>query len=147
MRCSEQTRILVSKAAGVVVLLMGFMLAARLCFGAQVDSSKSPNIFKPESTPADSIFHLSLLVLAITGVVFLLVFSLIVYAIVKYRRRDGGDLQRLCRAALDHIAAVAQTAAESTWGHHTAEKVLFSSSRHPLLNGDEACAYPTSSLT
>jgi cytochrome c oxidase subunit II len=76
---------------GVVVLLTGFMLVARLCFGAPVDSPQSPNIFKPESTPADSIFHLSLLVLAITGVIFLLVFSLIVYSIVKYRRRDGGD--------------------------------------------------------
>ncbi len=91
MRCSEQTRILVSKATGVVVLLTGFMLAARLCFGALVDSSKSPNIFKPESTPADSIFHLSLLVLAITGLIFLVVFILIVYSIVKYRRRDDGD--------------------------------------------------------
>src|SRR5271154_3691382 len=91
MRCSEQTRILISKAAGVVVLLAGFLLAVRLCFGAPVDSTKSPNIFKPESTPADSIFHLSLFVLAITGLIFLVVFSLIVYSIVKYRRRDGGD--------------------------------------------------------
>jgi cytochrome c oxidase subunit 2 len=91
MRCSEQTRILVSKATGVVVLLTGFMLAARLCFGAPVDSPRSPNIFKPESTPADSIFRLSLLVLTITALIFLVVFSLIVYSIVKYRRRDGGD--------------------------------------------------------
>ena len=91
MRCSEQTRILVSKAAGVVVLLTGFMLAARLCFGVQADSPQSPNIFRPESTPADSIFHLALLVLAVTGLIFLLVFSLIVYSIVKYRRREGGD--------------------------------------------------------
>jgi cytochrome c oxidase subunit 2 len=91
MRCSEQTRALVSKTTGVIVLLTGFMLAARLCFGAPADSPRSPNIFKPESTPADAIFHLSLLVLTITGVIFLLVFSLIVYSIVKYRRRDGGD--------------------------------------------------------
>src|ERR1700728_4012983 len=91
MRCSEQTRILISKATGVVVLLTGFIMAVRLCFGAQVDCCQSPNIFKPESTPADSIFHLSLLVLAITGLIFLVVFSLIVYSIVKYRRREGGD--------------------------------------------------------
>jgi len=91
MRCSERTRILVSKATGVVVLLAGFMLAARLCFGAAVDSSRSPNIFKPESTPADSIFNLSLFVLTITGLIFLVVFSLIVYSIVKYRGREGGD--------------------------------------------------------
>src|SRR5271170_239136 len=91
MKCSEQTRILVSKATGLLVLLTGFLLAARLCFGGSVASSKSPNIFRPESTPADSIFHLSLLVLTITGVIFLLVFSLIFYSIVKYRRRGGGD--------------------------------------------------------
>jgi cytochrome c oxidase subunit II len=91
MKCSGQIRILVGKAIGIAVLLTGFMLAARLCFGGPVDSSKSPNIFKPESTPADSIFHLSLLVFAVTGVIFLLVFSLIVYSIVKYRRREGGD--------------------------------------------------------
>src|ERR1700734_3859418 len=91
MRCSEQTRILISKATGVVVLLTGFLLAARLCFSAPVDSSESPSIFQPESTPADSIFHLSLLVLTITGLIFLVVFGLIVYSIVKYRRRDGGD--------------------------------------------------------
>jgi cytochrome c oxidase subunit 2 len=89
MRCSQQTRALASKAMGILVLLTGFMLAARLCFGASVDSSQSPNIFKPESTPADSIFRLSLLVLAVTGLIFLVVFSLIVYAIVKYRRRDS----------------------------------------------------------
>jgi cytochrome c oxidase subunit II len=94
MRFSKQTRVLVSKATGVLVLLIGFLFAARLCFGATVDpsgSSRSPNIFKPESTPADSIFHLSQLVLTITGVIFAVVFSLIVYSVVKYRRRDGAD--------------------------------------------------------
>jgi cytochrome c oxidase subunit II len=91
MRWNEQTRILVSKAAGVLVLLTGFLLAVRLCFGAPLDSTRTPNIFRPESTPADSIFHLSLLVLAITGLIFLLVFSLIVYSIVRYRRRGGED--------------------------------------------------------
>ena len=91
MKCSEQTRELVSKVTGVFVLLMGFLLAARLCFGAPLNSSRSPNIFKPESTPADAIFHLSMLVLSITGAIFVLVFALIVYSIVKYRQRDGGD--------------------------------------------------------
>jgi cytochrome c oxidase subunit 2 len=91
MRCNEQTRILVSKAAGVLVLLTGFLLAVRLCFGAPLDSTRTPNIFRPESTPADSIFHLSLLVLAITGLIFVVVFSLIVYSIVRYRRGRSED--------------------------------------------------------
>ncbi|MFY9688383.1 MAG: cytochrome c oxidase subunit II [Candidatus Acidiferrales bacterium] len=91
MRRREQIRILLTKATGVLVLIAGFLLAARLCFGAPADFSRTPNIFRPESTPADSIFHLSLLVLAITGLIFAVVFSLIVYSIVRYRRRDGGD--------------------------------------------------------
>jgi cytochrome c oxidase subunit 2 len=91
MRWNEKTRALLSKTTGIVVLLAGFLLAARLCLGAPVDSSQTLNIFRPASTPADSIFHLSLLVLAVTGLIFLVVFSLIVYAMVKFRRRGGED--------------------------------------------------------
>jgi cytochrome c oxidase subunit II len=43
------------------------------------------NIFAPESTPAKSIFHLSMFVLAITAVIFVVVFTLLVYAVVKFR--------------------------------------------------------------
>jgi len=51
----------------------------------------TPSIFSPASTPADSIYHLSLLVLAICGAIFLTVFSLLVYSVVKFRRRAGDD--------------------------------------------------------
>ena len=91
MRCNEQTRILLNKATAIAVLLAGFLLAATLCFGAPADSSQIPNIFRPASTPADSIFRLSLLVLTVTGLIFLVVFGLIVYVLVKFRRRDGDD--------------------------------------------------------
>jgi len=43
------------------------------------------SIFAPESTPAKSIFHLSMFVLAITGIIFVVVFTLLVYAVVKFR--------------------------------------------------------------
>jgi len=43
------------------------------------------NIFAPESTPAQSIFDLSMFVLAITGIIFVVVAALLVYAIVKFR--------------------------------------------------------------
>ena len=43
------------------------------------------NIFAPESTPAKSIFDLSIFVLAITGIIFAVVFTLLVYAIMKFR--------------------------------------------------------------
>ena len=43
------------------------------------------NIFAPESTPARAIVDLSMLVLSITAVIFVVVASLLVYAIVKFR--------------------------------------------------------------
>jgi cytochrome c oxidase subunit 2 len=54
-------------------------------------SAKTPNIFSPASTPADSIYHLSLFVLAICGAIFLTVSGLLVYSIVKYRRTAADD--------------------------------------------------------
>jgi len=91
MRCREQTRNLASKAAGIAVLLAGFLLAAKLCIGAPANHSQIPSIFRPDSTPADSTFHLSVLVLAITGLIFLAVFGLLVYSVTKYRRRRGDN--------------------------------------------------------
>jgi cytochrome c oxidase subunit II len=58
---------------------------------AEGSSSTSTNIFAPASTPADSIYDLSLFVLAITGVIFLIVFGLLFYAAVKYRGRSGDN--------------------------------------------------------
>jgi len=43
------------------------------------------NIFAPESTPARAIVDLSILVLSVTAVIFIVVASLMVYAIVKFR--------------------------------------------------------------
>jgi cytochrome c oxidase subunit II len=49
------------------------------------------NIFAPASTPAKSIFGLSLFVLAVTGAIFLVVFALLLYSVVKFRRRRNDD--------------------------------------------------------
>ena len=76
---------------GALVLLAEMLLATNLCAaGPQVDHPL-PNIFKPESTPADWVFHLSTFVLSVTGIIFLIVFALIVYCVVKFRRRKGDD--------------------------------------------------------
>jgi cytochrome c oxidase subunit 2 len=59
---------------------------------ADVDPSFSPtNIFAPASTPAQSIFGLSLFVLAVTGAIFLIVFLLLLYSVVKFRTRKSDD--------------------------------------------------------
>lgn len=47
----------------------------------------STSIFEPAGTPAHSIFHLSLLVLGITGSIFLVVGGLLTYAVIRYRHR------------------------------------------------------------
>jgi cytochrome c oxidase subunit 2 len=69
-----------------------------LCIGvattalAQGSTGADPaSIFSPASTPADSIYHLSLFVLSVCAAIFLTVFSLLLYSVVKYRRRPGDD--------------------------------------------------------
>jgi len=42
-------------------------------------------IFAPESTPASAIVELSMLVVGITGVIFVVVASLLVYAVIRFR--------------------------------------------------------------
>jgi cytochrome c oxidase subunit 2 len=91
MKRSEQTRGFVSKVAGIAILLAGFLLAAKLCAAAPAGPSQIPSIFRPDSTPADSIFRLSRLVLTITGLIFLVVFSLIAYTVARFRRRGSDD--------------------------------------------------------
>jgi cytochrome c oxidase subunit II len=51
------------------------------------------NMFLPATTPARWIFDLSIMVYAITGVIFVVVFSLLIYSIVKFRKRKGDDAQ------------------------------------------------------
>ncbi len=45
------------------------------------------NIFAPASTPAQSILDLSMLVLAVTAAIFTVVGLLLVYAVIKFRKR------------------------------------------------------------
>jgi cytochrome c oxidase subunit II len=49
------------------------------------------NIFAPVSTPAQSILDLSGLVLLVTGAIFTVVAALLIYAVVKFRRRRENE--------------------------------------------------------
>jgi cytochrome c oxidase subunit 2 len=80
----------VSRAMGIVVLLAGILLAAGLCTANPPLDHPIPNIFQPHSTPADAIDRFSRFVLSITGLIFLVVFTLLTYAIVKFRNRSAG---------------------------------------------------------
>ena len=58
---------------------------------AAAETSLVPNIFAPESVPARSIHQLSIFTLAITGGIFVVVFGLIAYAAIRFRRRANDD--------------------------------------------------------
>jgi len=70
--------------------LAGACLGGAQCFAQS--PSTSTNIFNPNSTPADEIFGLSMFVLVVTGVIFAIVFGMLIYAAIKFKRR-AGDLR------------------------------------------------------
>jgi cytochrome c oxidase subunit II len=69
-------------ARGICVLC-----CSREVFGLSGHSLSPTNIFAPASTPAQSIFGVSLFVLAVTGAIFAIVFSLLLYTVVRFRKR------------------------------------------------------------
>ena len=83
-RVSGYWRVLVSQ---IFIWICGAATAR-----ANVTQPFSPtNIFAPASTPARAIFGLSLFVLAVTGAIFLIVFALLLYSVVKFRKRKDDD--------------------------------------------------------
>lgn len=76
----------------VQTMLLSFWSAITVWASEPGSSSPGTNIFAPASTPARSITNLSVFVLVITGIIFLVVFVLLLYSIVKFRGRrvDGG---------------------------------------------------------
>jgi len=66
------------------------LYSAKLLSAGPVSAPFSPtNIFAPVSTPANEIRSLSFLVLAVTAAIFVTVFSLLVFAVMKFRDRSG----------------------------------------------------------
>src|SRR6201997_1831433 len=74
-----------------VKALVALFCLASSCLAQTPTLSSPTNIFAPASTPAKSIFGLSLFVLVITGVIFIVVGSLLAYAVVKFRKRKNDD--------------------------------------------------------
>src|SRR6516225_2662387 len=72
-------------------LLVPFFRLSALLAQTSGPALSPTSIFSPASTPASSIFGLSLFVLAVTAVIFVVVFSLLVYAVVKFRKRTDDD--------------------------------------------------------
>ena len=69
---------------------LGFgLLSVRLAFAQATKPVE--NIFQPSSTPAQSVFDLSMLVLAICGAIFVIVTGLLVYTVFRFRHRAGDE--------------------------------------------------------
>jgi cytochrome c oxidase subunit 2 len=76
-------------AARAVVLFCGAVVTALA--GPARPLLSPTNIFAPVSTPAQSILELSRFVLTVTAAIFIVVFSLLAYAVVKFRQRRARD--------------------------------------------------------
>ncbi len=55
------------------------------------EQARQTSIFAPVSPPAESISNLSILVFAITGFIFLVVEGILIYCIIRSRRRAEGE--------------------------------------------------------
>ena len=79
-----------NSANGSAIRIFAFLFCfTALAASATADSPlSSTNIFAPASTPAKTIFGLSIFVLVLTAVIFVVVAGLLVYSVVKFRGRD-----------------------------------------------------------
>ncbi len=69
-------------------------IAADVLFHASAAFAGTPtSIFAPHSTPANELQQLSILVLIITGAIFTVVSSLLVYALVRFRERPDDAME------------------------------------------------------
>src|ERR1700690_1567164 len=76
------------------ILQTALLIASSMLSHAFADPVTLPsptNIFAPVSTPAKSIFGLSMFVLAVTAAIFVVVFTLLAYSVVKFRKRADDD--------------------------------------------------------
>ena len=66
-----------------------FVLSSLLLAPKALAQHSQTSIFAPQSTPAKSILDLSIFVLSITGIIFVVVFTLLVYSISKFRAKPA----------------------------------------------------------
>src|ERR1700720_2030133 len=80
-----------SSTLGVFHLFLVAIWSAVSSTDTAAQSMSPTNIFAPVSTPAKSIFGLSIFVLAVTVAIFVVVFALLTYSVVKFRKRTNDD--------------------------------------------------------
>jgi len=67
------------------------LLFATAAFAFGQNAHPVANMFQPQATPADSVYNVSMLMLAICAAIFLVVGGLIVFTIVRFRSRKMDD--------------------------------------------------------
>ncbi len=77
-----------SRARTNSCVILAAILGARAAY-AEVPTVT--NIFRPLSTPAESIYQISILVLVICAAIFLVVAGLLIYTIFRFRQRRNDD--------------------------------------------------------
>src|ERR1700732_3236080 len=80
-----------SSTLGVFHLFLVAILSVAASTDTAAQSMSPTNIFAPVSTSAKSIFGLSIFVLAVTAAIFVVVFALLAYSVVKFRKRANDD--------------------------------------------------------
>ena len=88
----RRTKVLICPAVRKIGLL-ALMSVACVASAEPTGFFNTPtNIFAPASTPAKTIAPLAIFVMAITGIIFVVVFTLLAYAVIKFRGRasDAG---------------------------------------------------------
>ncbi len=80
-------------APAAYALLLLLSSAGHAAWGAPTDNVvyQTPSIFDPHSGPARMIHGLSLFVMQITGAIFIVVASLWLYVVIRFRQRDPND--------------------------------------------------------
>jgi len=78
-------------AAYAFLLLLSCVVHAAWAVPTDTIVHQTPSIFGPHSGPAHMIYNLSLFVIQITGTIFIVVGSLLVYVLIRFRQRDPND--------------------------------------------------------
>lgn len=91
MEGSRTGRSLSTRFAKAMAWLMGILLFPPAYAQDELPLKPIADIFKPESTPAESIHVASLLVLAITAGIFLIVTFMLFYTVFRYRKPKEDD--------------------------------------------------------
>ena len=72
-------------------LLFAWAIGALTCTAYAGAPDRVTNIFKPLSTPAESVYQAALLTMAVCAVIFLIVGGLLAYTTIRFRRRAADD--------------------------------------------------------